>query len=221
MSTVNGVPTTNATRTLIDLGSVVPSAALETALERALLARMTTFDRLLRRFFELASKGRPGIAALRSLLVERDPTLAPAESDLETLLFKILREAGLPAPIRQHPVMIAGQSFRLDAAYPELMIFMEGDGFGVHSQRDPFERDRSRQNLLVVAGWAPLRFTWQLTCAAPPQRNGASPRGANLFVGVCSQRFCPPERWTKALGTNRPPEHKLEAPARLAEAVAH
>jgi len=89
---------------------------------------------------------------LRSLLVERDPTLAPAESDLETLLTKILREGGLPAPVRQHEVEIDGHSFRLDAAYPELMIFIEGDGFGVHSQRDPFETDRSRQNLLVLAG---------------------------------------------------------------------
>lgn len=71
---------------------------LETALERALVARVTTIDRLLRRFFELAGRGRPGIAALRTLLVERDPTLAPAESDLETLLFKILRDAGIPAP---------------------------------------------------------------------------------------------------------------------------
>ena len=70
--------------------------------------------------------------------------------------------------------MVAGQRFRLDAAYPELMIFMEGDGFGVHSQRDPFEIDRSRQNLLVLAGWLPLRFTWRLTCAAPPQRIGAA-----------------------------------------------
>jgi very-short-patch-repair endonuclease len=83
------------------------------------------------------------------------------------LLSKILREGGLPAPVRQYPVTIAGQSFRLDSAYPELMIFMEGDGFGVHSQRDPFERDRWRQNLLVVAGWAPLRFTWRRLCRAP------------------------------------------------------
>ena len=67
------MPTTNATRTLIDLGSVVRADTLETALERALLARVTTIDRLLRRFFELAGRGRPGIAALRSLLVERDP----------------------------------------------------------------------------------------------------------------------------------------------------
>ena len=94
-------------------------------------------------------------------------SLAPAESDLETLLFKILREAGLPAPVRQHEVVVAGQTFFLDAAYPELMIFMEGDGFGVHSQRGPFELDRSRQNLLVVAGWLPLRFTWRRLCRRP------------------------------------------------------
>jgi len=43
----------------------VISDTLETALERALLARVTTLDRLLRRFFELAAKGRPGIALLR------------------------------------------------------------------------------------------------------------------------------------------------------------
>jgi len=104
---------------------------------------------------------------MRSLLVARDPTLAPAESDLETLLSKILRGGGLPDPVRQFPVMISGHSFRLDAAYPELMIFMEGDGFGVHSQRSPFERDRSRQNLLVVAGWLPLRFTWRRLCRSP------------------------------------------------------
>jgi very-short-patch-repair endonuclease len=128
---------------------------------------MTTIDRLLRRFFELAAKGRPGIAAMRLLLVERDPTLAAAESDLETLLFNILRQGGLPAPVRQFEIVVAGQAFRLDAAYPELRILIEGDGFGVHSQRGSFERDRSRQNRLVVAGWMPLRFTWRRLCRAP------------------------------------------------------
>jgi hypothetical protein len=164
---VNGVATTNATRTLVDLGSVVRAEVLETALERALVARVTTVDRLLRRFFELARQGRPGIAALRSLLAGRDPTLAAAESDLETLLAEILREGGLPAPVRPHVVEVGGQRFYLEAAYPELMIFIEGDGFGVHSQREPFEIDRSRQNLLVLAGWLPLRFTWRRLCHAP------------------------------------------------------
>lgn len=165
--TVGGIRTTNATRTLVDLGAVVRGATMEVAFERALHARLTTFDRVLRRFFELARSGRPGISALRSLLVDRDPTLAPAESDLETLLFKILREAGLPAPTRQFEVVIDGQRFRLDAAYPELMIFMEGDGFGVHSPLGPFERDRKRQNQLVGVGWRPLRFTWRRLCRFP------------------------------------------------------
>ena len=164
---VNAVPTTNATRTLVDLGSVVRPDVLESALERALLMHVTTFDRLLRRFFEVAARGRPGITPLRALLVERDPTLAPAESDLETLLVKILRDGGLPPPVRQHVVAVADQTFRLDAAYPELMILMEGDGFGVHSGRSPFERDRSRQNLLAVTGWLPLRFTWRRLCREP------------------------------------------------------
>lgn len=164
---VQGIRTTNATRTLIDLGAVAPPWVLETALERALHHRITTFDRLVRRFFELARRGRNGIGPLRSLLVDRDPTLAPAASDLETLLWSILRNHGVPLPIRQHEVKIDGERFYLDLAYPDLMIFLEGDGFGAHTTRHAFERDRNRQNLLVLAGWMPLRFTWRQLCGKP------------------------------------------------------
>jgi very-short-patch-repair endonuclease len=161
---IEGIRVTTATRTLIDLGAVVSGAALESALERALHTRLTTFDRLVRRFFQVARSGRPGIGPLRSLLMERDPNLAPAESDLETLLLRILRDASLPDPVRQLEVCAGGTMFRLDVAYPELKILMEGDGFGVHSTRHAFERDRERQNLLVIDGWLPLRFTWRHLC---------------------------------------------------------
>jgi hypothetical protein len=161
-STVTGVLTTNATRTLVDLGSVVSADVLENALERALLKRTTTVDRLVRRFFQLARHGRPGIAAVRSLLVDRDPTLAPAESDLETLLW-----GAAPTDRRLRrvnaPEVIVVAVFRLTvAAEPHKL-----DGFGVHSQRNRFEIDRSRQNLLVLARWLPLRFTWRRLCRAP------------------------------------------------------
>jgi hypothetical protein len=52
--------TTNAARTLIDLGAVVSPTVLESALERALHDGLTTFDRLVGRFFQLARNGRPG-----------------------------------------------------------------------------------------------------------------------------------------------------------------
>lgn len=164
---IEGIRTTNATRTLIDLGGVVSKATLETALERALHARLTTFDRLVRRFFEVARPGRTGVGPLRSLLVERDPLLAPAESDLETLLLRILRQGGLPEPVRQFTVIVDGHEFHLDVSYPELKTFIEGDGFGTHSTRKAFERDRARQNLLVANGWLPLVFTWRHLCHNP------------------------------------------------------
>lgn len=164
---VQGIRSTTATRALIDLGAVVSQQVLENALERALHQRLTTFDRLVRRLFEVARPGRTGVVPLRALLVDRDPTLAPAESDLETLLLRILRDHGLPTPVRQHVVEIDGEVFRLDLAYLDQMIFLEGDGFGVHTTRRAFERDRRRQNRLVRAGWRPLRFTWRQLCRHP------------------------------------------------------
>ena len=102
---IEGMRTTNAARTLIDVGAVVPRTVLESALERALHEGLTTFDRLVRRFFQLARSGRPGIAPLRTLLVDRDPSLAPAESDLETLAVRLRRNGSAASPrecLRSH-----------------------------------------------------------------------------------------------------------------------
>jgi very-short-patch-repair endonuclease len=164
---VGGIRITNATRTLVDLGAVVPAFTLEAAFERALHAGLTTFDRVVRRFFQVARSGRPGVGTLRPLLIGRDPTLEPAASDLESLLLRILRDRGLPTPVRQFEVFLGERQCFVDVAYPDLKILIEGDGFGVHTTREAFETDRDRQNLLVLAGWLVLRFTWRQLCRQP------------------------------------------------------
>jgi very-short-patch-repair endonuclease len=98
---------------------------------------------------------------LRGVLGLRTPTLAAAESELELLLWQILRRHRVPLPERHVKVTVAGRNYRLDLAYRAERIFIEGDGFGVHSPRAMFESDRTRQNKLVGVGWAPLLFTWQ------------------------------------------------------------
>jgi hypothetical protein len=100
---VGPIPTTTATRTLLDLGDRVPCDVLEEALHRALHRRLTSVPTLFER------------------------------------------------------IEAAGRGHR----------FLEGDGFGVHTTRYQFERDRSRQNVLVVLGWLPLRFTWRQVVRAP------------------------------------------------------
>jgi len=47
-----------------------------------------------------------------------------------------------------------------DCVNVDLRIVLEVDGMAWHSSADRFQRDRSRQNALVNAGWLVLRFTW-------------------------------------------------------------
>lgn len=49
----------------------------------------------------------------------------------------------------------------IDFANPQLKIAIEVDGRAFHSDRHSFERDRARQNMLVIEGWVVLRFTWE------------------------------------------------------------
>ncbi len=98
---------------------------------------------------------------LRDVLMELDRDLALVESDLESMLRAIIVAAGLPPPVPQHVVHVAGRRYRLDFAYPDQLVALEGDGFEFHSDLEQFDRDRARQNDLVLAGWLVLRFSWR------------------------------------------------------------
>ena len=158
---ISGIPVTNPTRTLVDIGQVIAPADLEAMVHLALHRRLTHIDRLIAEYFSISRHGRQGAGPIGELLRTIDPSMGPAESKLELVLLDILDEQGLPPPVRQHVVHVDGEEFRLDVAYPAAMLFIEGDGFGVHGTRTAFEDDRRRQNLLVLAGWSPLRFTWR------------------------------------------------------------
>ena len=160
----DGIVCTSATRTCIDLGAHLPESQLEQVIDRALHRGLTHADRLIARFLQIGRRGRPGTATLRRVLRRVDPALAPAESDLESMLTRVLRRHGLPAPVPQYRVTLDGHEFRIDLCYPEQLLAIESDGFAHHGHREAFERDRFRQNLLVLAGWRVLRFTWRQIC---------------------------------------------------------
>ena len=105
----------------------------------------------------------PGVYRISGAPLTADGALAAALllTEGELLIWQILRRHHVPLPERQVKVRLGRSDFRLDLAYCPERIFIEGDGFGVHSTRSAFESDRARQNTLVIAGWLPLRFTWQ------------------------------------------------------------
>jgi very-short-patch-repair endonuclease len=150
-----GIPVTTAASTLLVLGSVVDAAVLESAVEDAILRRLTTFERLVEMVERLGRSGRDGTAALRRLLDERGPGAA-TESVLEDLMAALLRRAGIDDFERQHAV----GGVRLDFACPGRKLGIEVNGLAFHSAAHDLQRDWRKLNRLLALGWRILQFTW-------------------------------------------------------------
>jgi very-short-patch-repair endonuclease len=158
---VEGITVTGPVRTVVDVGASVTATRLLRIVERGLNQELFTVEDVKRRLASLARQGRTGAGPLRQLLAVRSADLAASESDLESLLWDVIRRSELPLPERQVPVEFAGRRYRLDLAYRAERIALEGDGFGVHTRRATFVRDHRRQNDLLLAGWLVIRFTWE------------------------------------------------------------
>ncbi|MGH2726094.1 MAG: type IV toxin-antitoxin system AbiEi family antitoxin domain-containing protein [Actinomycetota bacterium] len=154
-----GLSVTSVARTLVDLSAVIGPLRLEMAMESALRRRLVTADQI-QIAIDRAGRTSRGKNVLRSLL--KGHPSSPTESALETLVWRLLRNAGLPLPVRQHEVRDAQRRVvaRVDFAYPRALIAIEADGHQFHSSRRDWSRDRARQNALTRLGWTIYRVTW-------------------------------------------------------------
>lgn len=158
VTVVDAIPVTTPTRTLIDLGAVVPAEVVEDALDDALRRGLTSIRRLRWRIAELRRPGRPGIAVIEALVAARDGSKVP-ESVFETRLLRVLRQGGLQ-PVCQYEVRDEEGVMRLDFAYPNQRVAVEADGYATHSGRRDWERDLKRRNRLTALDWLLVHVTW-------------------------------------------------------------
>ncbi|MDO5495034.1 MAG: DUF559 domain-containing protein [bacterium] len=106
-----------------------------------------------------SAPSRPGNEARRRIL---ERTTTNPWSNAERDLHSILDSEDLQGWVANHPVLIEGNLYFLDVAFPEAKLAIEVDGWEFHSSRQTFESDRRRQNALVSAGWTVLRFTVEM-----------------------------------------------------------
>lgn len=148
---------TRPDRTVFDCLRVLSEDKALTLLDRALQKRWITLENLASRVDR--RKGCRDAGVLRKLLEE---VTMGARSTLERLLIAAVTEAGIVGWVANYKVV--DQSGVLvgvvDLAFPHLKLAVEVDGRAWHSSGDRFQRDRTRQNQLVNAGWTVLRFTW-------------------------------------------------------------
>ena len=158
---VEGLRVTTATRTLIDLPSVVRPERLEAALDSALVKGLTSTTYLERKLDEAGTKGRRGAAVLKGLLESRRASQGPTESELERMFTRnVVRRHRLRMPVSQFPLMDNQGEMRIDFAYPDLLLAIEVLGWQFHLGRRRWERDLARHNRLAAQGWMILYFAW-------------------------------------------------------------
>jgi hypothetical protein len=191
---VDGLPVTKVARTIIDLAAVLHQAHLGQVLDEGLAARRFTIDEIHEHLELVARRGKPGVAALRELLLARNGRDMVPQNRLERLALQVFKSAGLPNPVCQYPAPWNPDE-RVDLALPEARLIIELDGRRWHGRQRDFENDRRRDNAAVSAGWRVLRFTW--------------PRLREEPGAVCA------EVW-RALATSAPDEPRV--PARLSGA---
>ncbi len=155
-----GLRVTSLSRSLVDSGLVFPEHEVRRMVDHAITDGIVGRRQLwiLRR--RVAKQGRNGCGILGRVLLSLPKVSELLESGPEVLLARIIHEYRLPEPWYQHPVVHAGRTFRLDAAYPRVKAFIEVDGSAWHSSPDQIAADDGRQNSLVAAGWRPIRFTY-------------------------------------------------------------
>lgn len=113
-----------------------------------------------------AVKGPPGarqVGRLPDVIRLAEPV---SESPMETRIRLAVVFAGLPLPVSQHPVVVAGRSFRLDLAYPEMMLAIEYNG-REHLTPERADADLVREQLIVEAGWPVVRFRAGVVLGSP------------------------------------------------------
>lgn len=150
---LNGMAITSASRTLLDIASIVRYREVEQAVARAESQGLTSHAKLMAL---LARHPRwPGRGALRAILGEESgPALT--RSKAEERFLALVRKARMPEP----EVNVKTQGYEVDFYWRENRLVVEIDGRAYHSSARSFQRDRDRDGVLVAAGLRVMRVTW-------------------------------------------------------------
>lgn len=153
--------------TVVDLGVVVSAKEVGDAIIRGFEKRLFTVGDVRKTIDRFARPGRTGISVAREavdLIMIGD---RPADSVLEFRFNIGPGQHGLPPYRYQHKVRIGGRNYRIDFAYPEVMLAIEVDGYEKRASFTALAYDNARGNDLALAGWTILRYTWDRVVGDP------------------------------------------------------
>jgi len=148
---------------LLDLGAVDERGVYD-ALISVLSSKVVSPSAVKSAILRHSKRGRHGITALRSAFERWADEELPPDSMLEALVVEFLRAQQLP-PVQFHARV---EGFEVDFLFVDSTVILEADGWTTHGlQRDQFEFDRERDQILTMAGYTVIHFTWQQLRSTP------------------------------------------------------
>ena len=117
---------------------------------------LTSPRALAQRADALCGRGKPGSAAIRTLLSHQRDGEPALQYRLEVKTARLLRAHKLPPPVRQFAI----GKYRIDFAYPPQRVGLECEGFEYHGNRLTWKRDKRRTAWIEAQDWRLLFLTW-------------------------------------------------------------
>jgi very-short-patch-repair endonuclease len=150
----SGIPITSPARTAIDYAATSSYEEAERAIAEAFALKLLT-ETQLRAAIEPAPH-RAGVAQAKAILGQPGGPRR-TRSGGERAMLRLIRAAGLPVPLTNHPV----EGFNADFFWPEVGLIVEVDGGDFHRPRPAFERGHRRDIVHTGAGHEVLRVSGQ------------------------------------------------------------
>lgn len=164
---VDRIPVASRARTALDLAAVLPFTRLEELVQNAVTSGLLPIESLLTILDRRGGRGVDGTVALRRVL-EGGLVDERIEKKLELLIAAIIDGAPIPRPFRQYELTCAdGRVVRLDNAWAELRVAVEGDGRRWHGNARQAELTRERSRSIVRTGWEHYVYGWSEATESP------------------------------------------------------
>lgn len=159
----DGIACTSPLRTVLDISGELTTVELGKTVDDFIRRRMLRIEDLRERVDRTRPAPGRSPRTLRRVLAVRLPGYDPGESPLEARIAQVIDASSLPRPVQQHRVRIGSRRYRLDFAWPDRRLYLEGNGFGWHALASDLDNDATRQNELVAHGWTPIEITWRMS----------------------------------------------------------
>ncbi len=157
----DGLVVASPLRCLFQLASMCSDAQFVRACEDAWMLAIASPAEAAQYIEAIRRKGRSGVKRFVAWLddVSGRPQPTASQSGLETDLAAMVTEQGLPAPIRQYPLVLeSGITVHLDLAWPDVQLALEPGHRWWHGGDERVRRDQERDVACARRGWQVLRF---------------------------------------------------------------